>query len=202
MKILFKNSVEISEAKAQGFILSEYQTRDLKEKREQLAKFANFAELVEVVNFSIQNEKYYFEHVNILIKFKGILLTPSRPYNENMYTFFLFNSIFVREFKTVSIEPKRIGAPNEKKLQDWLNYLLVCEHEKENEQKIRDEKKLAFISKIEASGQKIIWNNNKTGGWINNEIVDYQFTILETGYISEKINLRRNDLNSFLTLIK
>ena len=202
MKVLNTRTVEICEAKVQGFQLSEYQTRDLQEKRQDLAKFANFAELVEVVNFSIQNEKYYFEHVNILIKFKGILLTPAKPYNENMYRFFLLNSIFVREFKTVSIEPKRVGVPNEKKLNDWLQYLLECESEKLREEKIREEKKQAFILKIEASGQKIVWNNNKTGGRIDSEIVDYSFTINETGYISEKINLRRNDLNSFLTLIK
>jgi hypothetical protein len=202
MKVLNTRTVEICEAKIQGFQLSDYQTRDLQEKRQDLAKFANFAELVEVVSFSIQNEKYYFEHVNILIKFKGILLTPAKPYNENMYRFFLLNSIFVREFKTVSIEPKRVGVPNEKKLNDWLQYLLECESEKLREEKIREEKKQAFILKIEASGQKIVWNLKKTGGYINNEVIDYQFTICDNGYISEKITIRKNDLNSFLTLIK
>lgn len=201
MKAINTRYVEISEARTENFKMTEYQERDLKEKREDLKEFSKFGELVEVVTYNTHEEKLYFEHVTILLKYKGIFLMPTKPYNKKMYRFYLLNSLFIRDFKSVSIEPNQIGKPTEKKLQDWLTFLLDIEDEKEREIKIRQDKKQAFLSKLEASGQKINWSNNKKSGWIESDLINYSFDILESGYVSERIVQRKQDLSAFLTLI-
>ena len=201
MKNLSKRYVTILEAQKNGFELTGFNERDLKEKMENLKEFSSFGELIPCVTFNYYDSKTHFEHVNVMLNFNGTLLQPSRPYNKKMFRFYIVDSFDIKDYSNKNVEPNQVGKPTEKKLNDWLTFLLAEEVEKKEIQATRDSVESDFIKKLETSGQKVRWSQNKKSGWIENDLIEYSFEICN-GYISEKITPRKRDLNSFLTLIK
>lgn len=198
-----KNYLTLQQAKENNIEFGEYSTKQMNENIKDLEQFKPFAKIVPLVYVSDYDNKIHFEHIIIFIDFKGVLLRPSKRYNEKSYSFFLAESMFLREFKNNLTEPNKVGKPTEKKLNYWLEYLQSVEVLKSAEQNKRNNKETEFLNKIKDSGLKVS-HQSKEGkrGYIETENFDFYFDIQDSGYIEQKITLRcSNTLDSFIKLL-
>ena len=198
-----KNYLTLQQAKEKNIEFSEYNIKQMNETITSFEAFKLFAKIIPLVYVSNYDGKVHFEHIIVFIEFKGVLLRPSKRYNEKSYSFFLAESLFLRGFEDNLIEPNKVGKPTEKKLNDWLEYLQSVEVLKSAEKSKRDNKETEFLNKIKDTGLKVS-HQSKDGkrGYIETENFDFYFDIQDSGYIEQKITLRRsNTLDSFIKLL-
>lgn len=185
-----KNYITLEEAKKQGFDVIGYHLNRLNEDLKRLSIFEPLCKLVPMVYISNYDNKVHFEHITVYIEFKGYLLRPSNYYNKNSYTFYLFNSVICDNFNTNLVEPNKVGKPTEKKLNEWLTYLLEIEKQKSEILEQRNNKETEFLNKINNCGLNVVWYNDKKSGYIYHKDFEYHFSIEKGGYINERLTYR------------
>ena len=150
-----KNYLTLQQAKENNIEFREYDIKQMNETIKNLEQFEPFAKIIPLVYVSNYDSKVHFEHITIFIEFKGVLLRPSKQWNEKSYSFFLAESLFLRGFEDNLIEPNKVGKPTEKKLNDWLEYLQDGEVLKSAEKTKRESKQTEFLNKIKETGLKV-----------------------------------------------
>ena len=179
------------EFNALGLSLTEFQQRDIELKKQSYALFNPFAEIVQTYTVIFEQEKPYFQHSNLYLNYKGHLLQPFKYHGDTGYTFMLKNSNPHNiEFRNKKEKPNKVGKPTEKKLDDWLNYLLdeeeqIAQKNKEIEANIQE-----FREQLK--GLHVNWQNTEhTRGFIFNDDFEITFNIdRRTGYISQQMRMR------------
>ena len=199
-----KNYITLDQATKQGFILEGYTLTRLNEDLKKLDKFKPFCELVPMVYISNYDNKIHFEHITVFLQYKGTLLRPSCKYNEKSFIFFLAESLHVRDFETELTQPNKIGTPTEKKLNEWLTYLLEVEAQKIALDSQRNDKVSQFLDKVNNCGLKVSHQSqNGKRGYIETENFDFFFQVHDNGYIEQKITLRcSQNIDNFLKIAK
>lgn len=198
-----KNYLTLQQAKENNIEFREYDIKQMNETIKNLEQFEPFAKIVPLVYVSNYDSKVHFEHITIFIEFKGVLLRPSKQWNEKSYSFSLAESLFLQGFEDSLTEPNKVGKPTEKKLNDWLEYLQDGEVLKSAEKTKRESKQTEFLNKIKETGLKVT-HRSKDGkrGYIETEDFDFYFDIQDSGYIEQKITLRcGSTLDDFIKLL-
>ena len=194
----------LDNAVKQGFILEGFKLKEFNEKVNELENFNKLCKLVPIVYTSEYDNKLHFEHVEVLIEFKGMLLKPYKRYNEKSFKFYLVESLHVQGFEHDLKEPSKVGTPTEKKLNDWLDYLLNIESLKTDVLAQRNNKEKVFFDKIKNSGLEVTHqSNNGKRGYIQTENFEFGFEVENDGHIRQRITLRcGNTIDDFLKLVK
>lgn len=198
-----KNYLTLQQAKENNIEFREYDIKQMNETIKNLEQFKPFAKIVPLVNTSYYDSKTHYENIIIFIEFKGVLLRPSKQWNEKSYSFFLAESLFLRGFENNLNEPNKVCKPTEKKLNNWFEYLQDVEVLKSAEKIKRESKETKFLNKIKEAGLKVN-HQSKDGkrGYIETEDFDFYFDIQDSGYIEQKITLRcGNTLDDFIKLL-
>ena len=181
--------------------LDEYKTRDLAALNTQYAVFSNLCKLVPMVNvYGDDNSKV--EHIYMLLDYKGVMLKPIKMNNEKTYIFYLESDIYLRDFKHDLITPSRVGVPTVKKLDAWVDYLQAIEVLKLSVKNNRESTRETFLNKLKESGLKVNYWRADNSGYITTDKFDFEFEILDNGYITQSIRMRvKQDFDNFLSLI-
>lgn len=192
----------LDNAVKQGFILEGFKLKEFNEKVKQLENFNKLCKLVPIVYTSEYDNKLHFEHVEVLIEFKGILLKPYKRYNEKTFTFYLVKSLHVQGFEHDLKEPSKVGTPTDKKMWAWVDYLQEIEVLKADKIDERKNKEAVFFDKIKNSGLKVTHqSNNGKRGYIETKDFEFMFEVHTDGSITQKITLRcGNTIDDFLKL--
>lgn len=193
----------LEQAKKEGFKLEGFFEKYLKEKYQEVGHFNTICKLVEVVYYSENEGKKYFEHIAILLEYKGVLLRPYKvKYNSPLCQFGLAHELYVRNFTFPTEQPKNVGSPTEKKMDEWLNYLQNIEKSKQEELDRRNNKETDFLSQLKNSGLNVVYTNpDNKRGYINSELATYSFEVHNDGSISQNIRLRcSSNLENFIKL--
>lgn len=194
-----QNKITLEQAKKEGYILTEYSEKYLKEKLDNLKKFEGVVKIIPFVNADYYDKKA----IEVYIEYKGILLRPYKAYNESSFKFSLVENSKNDIYHTLE-QPNKVGTPTIKKMDAWLDYLQAVEVLKNAKQVEIDEKTNAFLTKIKNTGLEVFnsVNGGKKGTLRTND-VEYFFEVCDNGFINEKIVLRcGNKLDDFLRLIK
>jgi len=194
----------LDEAVKQGFILEGFNLSQFNEKVKHLENFNKFCTLVPIVYVSEYDNRVHFEHIEVLIKFNGVLLKPYKRYNEKSFIFYLVESLHVQGFEHDLKKPSKIGVPTEKKLNDWITYLQQIEALKADKLEQRNNKETVFFDKIKKSGLKVTnKSNNGKRGYIETDKFEFSFEVFNDGSINQRIRLRcGNTIDDFLNLLK
>jgi hypothetical protein len=200
-----KNQITLEQAKKEGYILTEYSEKYLKEKLDSLKHFEGIVKIIPYLDVKndIEQIKNYHDIIDVYVEFKGILLRPFKRYNETSFEFSLLNGSKT-DIKHDLVMPNKVGKPTIKKMDDWLSYLQAVEVLKNIEQNEIDEKTNAFLTRIQNTGLEV-HNSVKGGkkGSLRTEDVEYFFEIGDNGHVYEKITLRcGSKLDDFLRLVK
>ena len=150
-----KNYITLDNAVKEGFILEGYNLKEVNEQVKKLEKFKPLCKLVPLVYISHYDSKIHFEHTTVFLEYKGTLLRPYCKYNESSFIFFLAKSLHVKDFETELTQPNKIGVPTEKKLNEWLTYLLGAEAQKTAKNNERNDKVTEFLNKLNSCGLKV-----------------------------------------------
>ena len=185
-----KNYTTLEDAQKLGLTISDYWQRDLNAKIKDLEQFKDLCKIVPMVYYSQYEGKNHFEHTVVFIEFKGVLLRPSKPYNQKTFTFFLAESLHVQNFSHDLEQPNKVGTPTEKKLNEWLTYLLEIESQKSEILEQRNNKETEFLNKINNCGLNVVWYSDKKSGYIYHKDFEYSFSIEKGGYINERLTYR------------
>lgn len=197
-----KNYTTLEDAQKLGLTISDYWQRDLNAKIKDLEQFKDLCKIVPMVYYSQYEGKNHFEHTVVFIEFKGVLLRPSKPYNQKTFTFFLAESLHVQNFSHDLEQPNKVGTPTEKKLNEWLTYLQQIETLKADVLAQRNNKETVFFGKIKNSGLKVTHqSNNGKRGYIQTKDFEFSYEVFSDGSINQKITLRcGNTIDDFLKL--
>ncbi len=192
----------LDNAVKQGFILEGFKLKEINDKVKELENFNKLCTLVPIVYISEYDNKLHFEHVEVLLQFKGVLLKPYKRYNGKSFKFFLVESLNVQGFEHDLIEPSKVGTPTDKKLWQWVEYLQNVEVLKADKLEQRKNKETVFFDKIKNSGLKVTHqSNNGKRGYIQTKDFEFMFEVHSDGYITQKITLRcGNTIDDFLKL--
>ncbi len=194
------NTVTLETAINNGFTLSEYQQRDLNKELKELESFNKFCKVVPTISFEEYEGKTYLEHLRVLIEYKGYILKPYKKWNGKSFEFFLVDSCK----KSVShnlIKPNNIGVATEKKLNDWLNYLIeennLCIAAENEAKKLKEN----YLKKLEQLPKDIKTYVNGNIGTVYAKNFTLNFEICDT-FVSERITYTgANNFETFLKLI-
>lgn len=185
-----RDFIKIADLKKYGVEMQEHDINSLEEKRKELAVFLPFGELIEVANLSHYDGKYHFEYCEILFKYKGHLLTPHKGWKETGYRFFYthaYSHKHTHNYKNRNEQPNRVGKPTEKKLNDWLQYLLNEEDEKRAYALGFIQEEQNYRAELAKLGDSVKWLSENHGYILKNNI-KFEFT-LQQNYISTKVSL-------------
>lgn len=192
----------LDNAVKQGFILEGFNLKQFNELVKELENFKTLCKIVPIVYTSEYDNKLHFEHIAVLIEFKGILLKPFKRYNEKSFKFYLVESLHVQGFEHDLIEPSKVGVPTDKKLWAWVEYLQNVEVLKADKLEQRNNKETVFFNKIKNSGLKVTHQSqNGKRGYIQTDNFEFSFEVFNDGSINQKITLRcGNTIDDFLKL--
>lgn len=176
---------EISKYKLEREV-SDYIYQCIREKKEELKAFDGICTLKEIISLNKGDEgELYPEHGYVLLEYKGLLLRPFKKHGkQNSYKFYIVDSDYpyemVKDFKNDHIEPNYIGKPTEKKMDEWLEYLLLEERYINERIKNKYNFKESYIKSLEDAGRVIVWQNReRTEGYINGNGFRFKITIGE-----------------------
>lgn len=196
----------VHEAIELGLQMPNWQSKEIEEKRNALEPFKKFGTVHEMVNIEGEKpEDYRIWNFFALFEYKGFFMRPmtGRGSASNSFEFYAEYGLRVDSYTTKLQCPNRVGAPTEKKLNEWLDYLTSYEEEKAVEQARRTDKVEAFKNKIIASGFPLKNGSlEKNMGWILVGDVEFHFQIDNCGYIREEIRLKSQSFDTFLKLAK
>ena len=152
---------------------------------------------------------YYVNNCYPALQIGDDIITPHGHYNDKTFSFSLLEEIrhdYVHNLSKYDQEdwpkpPKKVGKATHKSLQAWLDYLHEIERLK---QQIIDEKMQkvnAFLASLQPYEPSIKWYNDRRQGRIERGGLLYEFSIDNTGYISQKWGkhyLSGNGLEAFM----
>lgn len=140
--------------------------------------FAKYSPQTDVV-VSTNGENYIFEYIVTYIKVGEHWLRPlKRSWRDKSYVFTLKSNTAIDAYRFSGREPNKVGKPTDKKLQDWLDYLLAEEEAKQEYLTTKLANKTKVIERLnELFGTDAVeWDLRQTSGKIvRNGVVLYIF---------------------------
>lgn len=160
-----------------------------------------------MVTISEYDGEKYAEHCEVWVKHNGTWLKPIKQAWNKKTFFFTLAEIpynYVELYNNPNPRPNYVGKPTDKKMNDWVDYLI---QELDDKEKILDQhrqNRQNSLRKLEAFGNEINWNHDKTGGYVERNGLEYQFEINKNGTLSEKILISSMEqtLEKFLEISK
>lgn len=132
------------------------------QKRSDIEKvFGTVAKVVRRYEASFYEGKWYPETARDVLEYKGEILEPAKLWNEKTFFLYLADKPDAEKFATRP-RPNKIGAATDKKMGDYLAWLLENEAARMNAEQVYADKKAAFIAELE--GLPVVWDRDKKGG--------------------------------------
>lgn len=152
------------------------------------AKFCLTAEMKE------EFEYYYVDRAHPALKIENEIIVPTGNYNAKTFSFYLLNSITHKYANNLSEferegwpeSPNKVGKATRKSLQAWVDYLLEIEMKKQEIINEKTQEVDEFLVSLKPYEALIKWDKDKTTGNIVRGGLRYEFSIDNTGYISQK----------------